>query len=100
MLLGARDQISKYNCLWQLKKAVKKRLADSSIPKKNIYDSEFARTQTTFIDADFHPFPRDNVTGIRSTSSVDQRFCPKELREKILEIIAYHFHLHPLIPTD
>ena len=80
--LSAWPNIKIQLCLWHLKRAVKKRLADSSIPKRSIYDSEFARTQTAFVDATFHPFPRDNVTGIRSTSSVNQRFCPKKLREK------------------
>ena len=86
-------------CYWHLRRAVKKRLADSSV-NTNIYDAEYANREVNFIDVNFHPFPRDQSTGIRSSQNCDVCFCPRELRETILEIISYHFHLHPLLPND
>jgi len=87
-------------CLWHLKRAVAKRLADSSVSKINTYNAELAKESVNFIDLDFHPFPKNHNTGVRSSNNCDMRFCPKELRETIVEKMAYHFHLHPLIPND
>lgn len=87
-------------CLWHLKRAIRKRLADSSVFKTNNYNAELARADADFINVDFHPFPRDSNTGTRSNENCDLRFCPNEYRDIILEKITYHFHLHPLIPDD
>jgi len=87
-------------CLWHIERAINKRLADGSIPKTNSYNAELANTETNLVDVNFHPFPVDRNTGIRSIINCDQKFCPKEFRDAILNMIIYHFHLHPLIPND
>jgi len=79
-----------------LKRAVKRRLADTSISKKNNYDSNFAHAQAEFIDANFHPFSMNEVTRTRSDLS-DPRFCPKEFRKTFWND-CISFSLHPLIP--
>jgi len=56
-----------------------------------------AKADADFIDENFHPFVRDNI---RSEVNCDPRFCPKEFRDAILDMIVYHFHLHPMIPND
>jgi len=33
-------------------------------------------------------------------STVIHDFAPKEFRDAILDMIVYHFHLHPMIPND
>ena len=73
-----------------------------SIPKTNSYNAELANTGTNLVDINFHPFPVDRNTGIHSIINIncDQKFCPKEFRDAILNMIIYHFHLHPLIPND
>ena len=81
-------------CLWHLKRAVKKRLDNTSIPQRTSYNSQLASIQTGFIDPNFHPFATTNE------DLSNQWFCPREFRETILDKIAYHFHLHPLIPND
>jgi len=81
-------------CLWHLKRAVKKRLGDTSIPQRTSYNSQCASTLTGFIDLNFHPFATMNE------DLSNQWFCPREFRETILDKITYHFHLHPLIPND
>jgi len=87
-------------CFWHLERAIKKRLADGSIPKTNSYNAELANMETNLVDVNFHPFPVDRNNGIRSITNCDPKFCPKEFRDAILDIIVYHFHLHPLIPND
>jgi len=84
-------------CLWHVKRAIGKRLADSSISKRNNYNAAAARADADFIDESFHPFVRDSI---RSEVNCDPRFCPKEFRNTILDMIVYHFHLHPMIPND
>ena len=78
-------------CLWHLKRAVKKRLDNTSIPQRTSYNSQLASIQTGFIDLNFHPFATTNE------DLSNQWFCPREFRETILDKIAYHFHLHPLL---
>ena len=84
-------------CLWHVKRAIGKRLADSSISKRNNYNAAAAKADADFIDVNFHPFVRDDI---RSEVNCDPQFCPKEFRDTILDIIVYHFHLHPMIPND
>src|SRR6185312_8103495 len=72
---------------------------DSSV-NTNIYNAESANREVDFVDVNFHPFPRNQNTGTRSSQNCDIRFFPRELRETILELISYHFHLHPLLPND
>jgi len=79
-------------CLWHLKKAVSKRLADNTLPKVNNYSAGFAKMSVEFIDDNFVPFNNRDKKGFE--------FCPKHLREEVLELIVKHFHLHSLIPND
>ena len=81
-------------CLWHLKRAVKKRLGDTSIPQRTSYNSQCASTLTGFIDLNFHPFATMNE------DLSNQWFCLREFRETILDKIAYHFHLYPLISNE
>jgi len=48
-------------------------------------------------------FIDDTFVPLISNNNCDKKgfeFCPKNLREKVLELIVKHFHLHPLIPND
>ena len=74
-----------------------KRLVDSSISKRNNYNAAAAKADADFIDENFHPFVRDSI---RSEVNCDPRFCPKEFRDAILDMIVYHFHLHPMIHSE
>src|ERR1044072_910863 len=80
-------------CLWHLEKAVNKRLADNKLPKVNNYNAGLARMSVDFIDDTFVPL-------INTCDKKGFKFCPKNLQEKVLELIVKHFHLHPLIPND
>ena len=75
-----------------MKKAVNKRLADNTLPKVNNYSVGSAKMSFEFIDENFVP----------SDNCVEKGFvfCPKNLREKVLELIVKHFHFHSLIPND
>jgi len=83
-------------CLWHLKRAVAKRLADSSIAKTNTYNAELAKTVVDFIDLDFHPFSKDRNISVRSAENCDMRFCPKEYRDLIIEKMVYHLLRVPI----
>jgi hypothetical protein len=78
-------------CLWHIKKALKKRLADNTIPKTTTYSSSSANENFSFIDIEFYP---SNLS-IKKSNFV---FCPKDLRQDIISLFEKHLHLHPLIP--
>ena len=42
----------------------------------------------------------DNHKTSQSKNRRSFEFCPKNLRENILNLITKHFHFHPLIPND
>ena len=59
-------------CLWHLKKAVNKRLADNKLPKVNNYNAGLARMSVDFIDDTFVPL-------INTCDKKGFEFCPKNL---------------------
>lgn len=58
-------------CLWHLKKAVNKRLADNKLPKISNYNAKLARMSFNFIDETFIPLIPNDKKGFE--------FCPKHL---------------------
>src|SRR5688572_30587014 len=79
-------------CLWHIKKALKRRLADNTLPKTITYSSYTAHETFDFINIEFYP----------STSNIQRHnftFCPKNLHQKIIDLLEKHLHWHPLIPN-
>lgn len=77
-------------CYWHFKRALKKRLADNSQPKKITYSSHDANNSFDFIDINFY-----SVELQKSNFC----FCPKNLWPQVISLMEYHMHLHPLIPN-
>lgn len=82
-------------CLWHIKKALKRRLADNTPPKSITYSSYAAHEIFNFIDIEFHP-PLPSVSNIQRRNFT---FCPKDLRQKVIDLLERHLHWHPLIPN-
>ena len=80
-------------CLWHIKKALKKKLADNTPPKTTNYSSYSAHETFNFIDIEFYPSISDQK---KERNFI---FCPKDLRPKIIELLENHLHRHPLIPN-
>ena len=81
-------------CLWHIKKALKKRLADNTQPRIITYSSNSAHETFDFINIDFYPIKTNEKKGKK-----DFYFCPQTLRSKIIEILEVHLHWHLLIPN-
>lgn len=82
-------------CLWHIKKALKRRLADNTLPKSVTYSSYIAHETFDFINIEFHP-------PLPSTLNISRRnftFCPKDLRQTVIDLLEKHLHYHPLIPN-
>src|SRR5207237_2673811 len=62
-------------CYWHLRRAVKKRLADSSV-NTNIYDAEYANREVNIVDINFNTIRSDANKDIHSRKNCDIRFCP------------------------
>ena len=57
-------------CLWHIKKAVEKRLANNKKPQQINYNGVLAQQTFSFIDSSFRPtLSKDKIS-----------FCPKEFR--------------------
>ncbi|CAG8790313.1 4857_t:CDS:2 [Dentiscutata erythropus] len=83
-------------CYWHFKKALKKRLADNTLPQRIIYSSYDAHSTFSFIDIEFYPELPEN----RSKARNNFMFCPKNLRPRIISMMEHHMHLHSLIPNS
>jgi MULE transposase domain len=100
-------------CLWHVKKAVKRKLAETKKPKTVRYSMNDAKTEFPFIDLGFYPATGpetaiQSVTALVVTAQSSQQrkkagaftFCPPEHRDQVLELLVKHFHQHPLIPSS
>ena len=83
-------------CLWHIKKALKKRLADNTLPKTITYSSYIAHETFNFIEIEFHP-PLPSI--LNNQQKRNFTFCPKDLRQQVIDLLVKHLHLHPLIPN-
>jgi hypothetical protein len=103
-------------CYWHLKRAVKRQLASTKKPQQMRYTIYDAHTEFSFIDFEFYPDvpgqqtdPGQQADNAESCQQLPQHqvrsrtaaftFCPPEHRNRILEIMVKHLHLHPLIPA-
>jgi hypothetical protein len=71
-------------CKWHIKRAVMARLGSNKAPRNSSFNplSELGAR-----------FPFNGITQA-------PKFCPKELRQKVWDIMGKHLHQHPLIPTS
>ncbi|CAG8653296.1 28384_t:CDS:2 [Gigaspora margarita] len=80
-------------CLWHIKRALKKRLADNTPPKVITYSSYSANQVFRFIDIEFY-------SAMNEVQKKIFCFCSKEKRAIIIDMVEKHIHLHPLIPNS
>lgn len=77
-------------CHWHLRRAVETKLKDTHLPKRDNYEPMAANHEFSFIDIEFNP---SNTIYNKPT-----KFCPKEFRSHIWNLMNKHLHQHPLIP--